>query len=93
MTESLVKASTENAWLGTAPEGQTRIHRCTDGTPILRGERNANPCPDSEVALMDIKESAAYSTQRFQEMLLIFYACCLSITLTMTFVFRSNAKQ
>ncbi|WCZ04702.1 hypothetical protein [Vibrio parahaemolyticus] len=41
---------------------------------------DTNPCPESEVSIVSIEESASASTQYFQQTLLIFYFMCLALT-------------
>lgn len=74
-TQSLVTIVAKAAWLGTAPDGHIRVYSCTNGTPIdrLTIVGNTNPCPESEVTTLSIEESARYSAERLQQVLLSVY--------------------
>lgn len=85
-TQGLVTMVAHSAWLGTAPEGHIRVYSCTDGLAIdrLTIVGNTNPCPESEVTMISIEESAKASTQYFQQILLFFYLMSLVLTITWT---------
>lgn len=74
-TQSIVTMVANAAWLGSAPEGHIRIYSCDDGRAIdrLTIVGNTNPCPNSDVSIISIEESASYSTKTFQHVFLIFY--------------------